>query len=200
MTGARRKTDAPTIGIHPPNGYNTRMLNWLRPWFAWRFSLTRLVVAVVFLGAFVGLNVRVPQMESLALTQVVGFRGWPLPVIAEVSRMPIPDDPSSSPSLSEGYYKQYKWLPWTHQTYRLFLPDLNTSSPSWLASDWATYYSPNLAEIRATVSSNWSAIYGICAVIDALFVITGLALILCLQIPRRKPEDDATLANPASAR
>jgi len=34
------------------------MWKWLRSWFGWRFSLIRLVVAVVFLGVFVGLNVQ----------------------------------------------------------------------------------------------------------------------------------------------
>jgi hypothetical protein len=51
------------------------MWKWLRSWFAWRFSLGRLVVATVFLGAVVGLNVR-----DVRPTDDVSYcSGWPIP-------------------------------------------------------------------------------------------------------------------------
>ena len=59
------------------------MWKWLRSCFAWRFSLTRLVIAVVFLGAFVGLNMRpigpVNSRDTGLGREIVCLWGWPFP-------------------------------------------------------------------------------------------------------------------------
>ena len=135
------------------------MFKWLRSWFAWRFSLTRLVVAVVFLGAFIGLNMRKigprraidprgGQSEALAYSW-----GWPLPVFLQEGDLNIND------ALVADSYR----LPLTHQTY-LFCrgPTLPHHTPLGLGT----------AIINCTI--------------NVLFALTVLSLILFLQIPRRK--------------
>ena len=89
------------------------MWKWLRSWFSWRFSLRRLVVAVVFLGAFVGLNVCGPQTHVGGSAVVVSFWGWPLPARgkSEGTDVLTPSD------LVE--FDALRWVPWTHCTYHL---------------------------------------------------------------------------------
>jgi len=62
------------------------MRSWLRSWFSWRFSLARLVIAVVLLGALIGLNMRKVGPRPVGFTagpfgrleiDVVCYRGWP---------------------------------------------------------------------------------------------------------------------------
>ncbi len=88
------------------------MSKWFHSWFAWRFSLTRLVVAVVFLGAFVGLNVcgpRAPIGDA-----VLFFWGWPLP--GGSTHLEGPDD--FTPADFHEFHS-LRWVPWTHYTYHL---------------------------------------------------------------------------------
>ena len=67
------------------------MWKWLQFCFAWRFSLTRLMVGVLFLGAFLGLNMRMVGPNDCLLhikgdlyDMYTAYRwGWPLPCIEE---------------------------------------------------------------------------------------------------------------------
>jgi hypothetical protein len=139
------------------------MWKWLGSWFAWRFSLTRLVVAVVFLGAFVGLNMRGPQSRWETLS--VRYQGWPLPITEQWEQWDAVSDE-----------KEEDW-PWTHRTYYLMhlVPDslLNWTTFSWKEQAFGD-----------------SAIGIGTAIIDILFALVPLALILFLH-PRRKPTDEA---------
>jgi len=140
-------------------------------------------VAVVFLGVFVGLNIRTFGRPTYWRTELSCFFtfswGWPSPVYARVP--PVPDQIdgmaheqfrsmciNGSPSV-----RAYR-LPWTHQTYclaeSLDFPDC----PEW-----------GVIQVSATPESD-SYIYVLSIIINALFTITALALILFLQIPRRK--------------
>jgi len=141
------------------------MRKWLRSWFAWRFSLTRLVLAVVFLAAFVGLNVCGPQKEMGGDVDI--YWGWPLPSAEGVYGPAL----GSYLTLEQAeQFEQFKWLPWTHQTYRL------SYRWRWL-HDWVW-----------PVDSR-SVIFVIPAIIDALVALIPIALILFLH-PRRKPPDE----------
>ena len=141
------------------------MFRRLRSWFAWRFSLTRLVVAVVFLGVFVGLNVCEATLLNGAGLTAVG-QGWPLPFAAEFhSRQhtePIQRD---------------RWYPWTHKTYDI----IRTGFFSELVfSDWGVI-----------VLEADNRVFVICAIVDALVCLIPLTLILFLH-PRRKLPDQAS--------
>ena len=57
------------------------MWKWLRSWFAWRFSLTRLVVAVVFLGAVLGLSLY-PERINDGRAEQRNY-GWPFACYSE---------------------------------------------------------------------------------------------------------------------
>jgi hypothetical protein len=68
------------------------MGKWLRGWFVWRFGLWRFVVAIVFLGAVLGLNIRSvgPAAELLwaeDYRMVDYFQGWPLPFTCNTTWM-----------------------------------------------------------------------------------------------------------------
>jgi len=178
MTGARRKTDAPTVAIHPPNGYNTSMLKWLRSWFTWRFSLTRLVVAVVFLGVAMGLNMK--EIGPFVVHKRYGGEdvawvcrqwGWPLPVHTRVDvweRPPLPrNDPESVVAILIEWKERVRSL----RSYRLPLSHL-TYVPVAGGTYWAAFEREPLWLYR---------------IIDALFALTVLTLILFLH-PRSKPE------------
>ena len=150
------------------------MWKWLRSWFAWRFSLTRLVVAVVFLGVFVGLNFRQLQVQvEGGIPCEESFRGWPFPITFSACIVKPAD---ALHEVSSEQYDQFDWLPWTHQTYRLFC------DPSWSTDDWYVF--------RWKDPDSYVRIIILSAIINALFALTVLALILFLH-PRRKPAEEA---------
>jgi hypothetical protein len=95
---------------------------WLRSWFAWRFSLARLVIAVVFLGVVVGLNVQ--KIGPLWCDELSYCYGWPFPALA----VPIQTD---EPLEWLGYLeitKSYRW-PWMHSVYGLVVDGPRFSYP-----------------------------------------------------------------------
>ena len=150
--------------------------------------MVRLVVAVVFLGAFVGLNMRRIGPKPEAPRPQGGYmasylRGWPLPFTKDFVTMGLrqfppllpldikPDSPELARELRKRLSeRQEAWarktetarcapLPWTHQTYRL----------------------SRLPETRGLGGR-----LIVHAIIDALVGIIPLTLMLFLQIPRRK--------------
>jgi len=144
------------------------MLRWIRSWFAWRFSLIRLVLATLFLGAFVGLNMHQISQPVDYVVEHSGkklegsashsYYGWPLPfkgmygdALVSVEAEPF----TGRRATSIFYQNEYEWLPWTHQSYRLFG---HCMDKGFLVNG---------------------------AIIDALFALTVLSLTLLLQIPRR---------------
>jgi len=167
-----------------PNGYNCRMRKWLRSWFAWRFSLIRLVIAVVFLGAFVGLNTRRigPAVYQMQLSSpppaliVRHFRGWPFPFSgsteavsrrqAEMDSVVLDRAPADFLNgKRDGFFEPA----WTHRTYFLISPFRNVPESGPIALDLEGYIA--------------------LGTIDALFALVVLTLILFLR-PRRKPPDE----------
>ena len=147
------------------------MRKWLRSWFAWRFSLTRLVIAVLFLGASVGLN-----MREIGPVWLEGFHdptylwGWPLAFALRHGR-PVSEVPFIDGDKREKWEVRYEAarrtarsyrLPCTHQTYRLL--------------DWEY-------PVESAICSEPAFVF---LAIDVLFALTVLSLILFLQIPRRK--------------
>jgi hypothetical protein len=155
------------------------MWKWLRSWFAWQFSLRRLVIATVFLGAVVGLNAQKigPLPTGYFLSSdafpVIYARGWPFPFLEELAYVGESDavrvlgvEPQNIHFSNDWFVSlQDRALPWTHQGYRL----LDLSSLGW----------------QDTVIGRIA--YG---AIDALFAFTMPFLILFLQIPRRRPEPE----------
>ena len=147
-----------------------RFWRWLRSRFAWRFSLARLVVAVAFMGALIGLNMRRIGPVWLGGTHdPANIYGWPLPFLqAEaVDRVQFLNDIERAKWYDAKRSGSSDLLPRTHQTYRLL--DWN------FAGGWAIYYESK---------------YALFATFNALFALVVLALILFLQIPRRKPEPE----------
>ena len=176
------------------------MRKWLSGWFTWRFTLARLVVAVVILGVLIGLNtsqIARPLSYSRVcderIVEMVSYRGWPFcftctsvdfldsDVALEDLGLPVPAFESFKSVGEEwgygaqvrqwdwanrerllAYDAQCDWLTWTHQTYRL----LDLDSARW--TGWN-------GELRVS---------GV--LINALFALSVLALMLFLQIPRRK--------------
>ena len=162
------------------------MWKWLRSWFAWRFSLTRLVIAVLFLGAVVGLNMREigPRHWPEDLIPAISW-GWPLPIAWELDqsfRAPVNGEPNpltqeelSARWRAAGCYR----FPLTHQTYRLLRweRDMRWADPRHRDPPRDFYV------WTGGVSTGGFLYY---AIIDVLFALIVLALILFLQIPRRK--------------
>jgi hypothetical protein len=153
------------------------MWKWLRSWFAWRFSLGRLVVATVFLGAFLGLNMRkIGPYGGFGLPDkihVVAYWGWPLPFIR--SRQNWYRPPITNPATADKIQQEWDaWveknlaneIPLSHQTYYAF--------EWWPLSQWPFN----------DVTTESGVVLG--RIIDAVFALTVLFLILFLQIPRRK--------------
>jgi len=149
------------------------MLKWLRSWFAWRFSLTRLVIAVLFLGTFVGLNLRVvgPIEWPDNLCPSILW-GWPLPIVWERDESFYAQREGRHDRLSEDALaarrdnaRSYRF-PFTHQAYRLL--------------KWET------ALVYADVLFPDSDHFALYAIIDGLFALLVLSLILFLQLPRHK--------------
>jgi hypothetical protein len=158
------------------------MRKWLRGWFAWRFSLGRLVIATVVLGVIIGLSlckigpIYLIDYEPSGFS--IEFRGWPLPFIAEQVR-PGTEEPvricdreltvDEEAQLSR-YQREY-WeligaglsyqMPLTHLQYRL----LDYPSAQWLLSGNGLIF---------------------CGIVDLLVMICIPSLILFLQIPRRQ--------------
>ena len=119
------------------------MLKWLRSWFTLRFSLTRLIIAIVFLGAFVGLNMReigpVVHGEHVRPIESPHYLwGWPLPFIeqkeawdqTEIGRwLSAAMEELQSDRMAVGEFMarfaaraaadRSRLLPWTHPTYRV---------------------------------------------------------------------------------
>jgi hypothetical protein len=161
------------------------MWKWLRSWFAWRFSLGRLVIATVFLGAVVGLNVR--EIRPEAAWSVDGndlvdcYRGWPFPFI--VTRV---NQPNCPPAIIEAFIREHGTGVKAFQRYSI--PDTHRWSYNW-GSKWL-YCRRGLGGEKDFVTGG---------IIDALFALTGVALILFLQIPRRK-EPEPVQSIPAPSR
>jgi hypothetical protein len=158
------------------------MFKWLRSWFAWRFSLTRLVVAVVFLGVLVGLNLCGPCVAFLPQKGkddriISRIEGWPLPAIHMYYRGQYIDAETESIPTETEEDNEFGWLPWTHQTYRLLEFD-----PLKGLFDWTRLFSSD--------DSYELTIYLAGTIIDALFALTVLSLILFLH-PRRNPPAEA---------
>jgi len=126
---------------------------WLHSWFAWRFSLTRLAMAVLFLGAFVGLNLRKIEPRQFEVGEFTLIAescwGWPLPFVegrdlADAFRTTTTTEFYNLPevvTMSVGHTSESPVnqplvillpheLPRSHQTYRLF--ELN--SMQWLST------------------------------------------------------------------
>jgi hypothetical protein len=159
------------------------MRAWLRGWFAWRFSLRRLVIATVFLGAIIGLNTREigPMVWHGVYLAPRSYCGWPLPFVWEWSeegdfciayQRKLGRD-CTQRELNRAWWaavESYRF-PFTHQTYRLL--------------DFA----------------NWSydngRSFAFCGAIDALFALSLLFLILFLQIPRLRAPTDTAASSPA---
>jgi hypothetical protein len=153
------------------------MWKWLRSWFVWRFSLVRLVVAMVFLGAFVGLNMRPVHSHLVDFSCSIDYRtwGWPLPITYDEywdlsAREGLVEQDFPFEGLEPSSFEEH--IPWTHQTY--YLRDLDSfqwvywGSQRWVQSDDTAY-----------------GIHILCAVINILLALVVFALILFLQIPRR---------------
>ena len=158
------------------------MLRWLLVEFSCRFSLTRAVLASLFLGAILGLNVR--TIGPLAVPSGIPFKchGWPLPYSVAKD-----DDAPPEPWGSvDGRFRRIiadaerrtTWLlhrkavesyrfPFTHQAYRLL--DLEILGAE---------------DTEGTLGKQGYLVYF--AIFNGLFVLTVLTLILFLQIPRRK--------------
>ena len=163
------------------------MFKRLRSWFSWRFSLTRLVVAVVFLGVFVGLNllgpktlILSPALDTPAVQleesgDVTILYGWPL-IAARDNHAWNPASDGHIEALSLEQSRDGEWLPWTHQTYWL-------SEYEWLSrlGLWGLIEQQTPTGSFCFLPTN--------ATINILFALTVLSLILCLH-PRRKPEPE----------
>jgi len=122
---------------------------------------------MLFLAVFVGLNVSGPQVDGGSY--VARFWGWPFPIYEGVNRKQRPEG-----GHPDAYYREYKWLPWTHKTYHIFFSD---------RFDWLRI---ELFEPRWEDANGSSAIPTFWVVMDALVAIIPLVLILCIQIPRRE--------------
>jgi hypothetical protein len=140
------------------------MRKWLREWFAWQFSLRRLLVATVFLGVVLGLNLqRVPHSDRMSLW------GWPLPVTRRLDIFFSADE-------TKEQRDQFQWIPWTHQTYHVLRLNSFGEAFGWASLNWDD---PNRA-------NRLFRFFVVGTVIDALFALTVLFLILFLQIPCRQ--------------
>ena len=149
------------------------MWKWLRSWFAWRFRLTRLVVAVVFLGAFVGLNL-MKQEVHLEEGLTYDMWGWPMPVAWAVY-----DTPAHVPTrlLSADDFDQREWLAWTHQAYHLAY-----SIYDW-DYDWAKKLDTRIPlKGDGEIFCTWTAVN--------LLLASGLLTLILFFHPRRKPEPE----------
>jgi hypothetical protein len=150
------------------------------------------VVAVVLLGAFVGLNVRRigPRIMVLQLDRIhhAYYQGWPLPFTVDLGSWQEENEDDKAEfwkwakqnslgatplaELNE-FDAQFRWVPWSHQSYRIIA--------------WQPL---QLLDARFGFIL-WGAL-------DALFALTGVALILFLQIPRRKaPEPVQSIPAPS---
>lgn len=176
------------------------MRKWLRSWFVWQFSLTRLVIAVVFLGAFLGLNVRRigPSVYQVPLSGRVSsppdpnptptlivrhFRGWPFPFTGSTEALMRRDAEMNSDVLDHApaeflngkdfFETPYGFFesPWTHRTYYLISSFRNAPASGPIGLDLVGYI--------------------ILGIIDALFALTGLTLILFYH-PRHNPQNPGT--------
>jgi len=167
------------------------MWKWLCSWFAWRFSLTRLMMATMLLAALLGLNSRVVQGELVIweTERVIVSRGdpvwgWPAPFIqgdrkhelvppisgvllnppASADVLP-PSDAGAAAMYPPSAAVDLEQMPWTHKTYQLLMYD----------ADW---------QLSQSTPGKTFVFSGI--IINAVFALAALALILFLQIPRRK--------------
>jgi hypothetical protein len=145
------------------------MWKCLRSQFAWRFSLIRLVMAVVFLGIFFGLNVCGPtaQIVSSRGRTVASHWGWPLPFSVSERDFDAASDVLEEPVTSQ-QFSQLRWLPWTHKTYRIVL-----LFPRGL----------------------FATGFAVCAIIDVLVGLVPLGLILFFHPRRRPPEPEPETAS-----
>jgi hypothetical protein len=159
------------------------MRKWLRERFAWRFSLIRLVLAVVFAGASMALNILGPKIHVLlpelkgipAQTRVLTLAGWPFPAYREYHEWDSASDNHREPITLEAA-QTYDWLPWTHWAY------------SSMESDWFYW-------LQECWNVDWDthSFFPVLAIIDGILVLTVLALILFFH-PRRKPEPEPETA------
>ena len=123
-------------------------------------------MAVLFLVALVGLSVSGPEVR-LGNT-ILRFYGWPLP--CAYTGHEEPDAQVGQLTLEQLADRQ--WIPWTHSAYHYVF---------FHKSDWATKGLILWGDDR-----NGGRIPIVCATLDAVFALIPLALILFLQIPRRK--------------
>ena len=153
------------------------MGKWLNGWFAWRFGLTRLMVAMLFLGAYVGLNLKMtgPFLSELPSTlvgraaQFEYYWGWPVPLLV--------DQRHYTETKVFGQRNEFldkvepPSIPWTHSGHQLL--EVGPSGGI-LESTAAHWPGSTFSVVIAGVFTNF------------LFGLAVSQLILFLQIPRRK--------------
>ena len=167
-------------------GFQAITDKWLGSWFAWEFGLKRLVIATLFLGTFAGLNMRTVGPPLIDVS--VGYYwGRPLPFMSEDGglQLRLTEEEFIWTSIDQRKEfdrarlresgKEYRMpveapyshgLPLTHRTYLLLKPDPTPEG----------YIVYRISQSTLIL----------CGIINLLFMLTVLALILCLQIPRRK--------------
>jgi hypothetical protein len=148
-----------------------------RCYYRWRFSLQRLIIASMFLGAVIGLNVREvgpwwqPYDFYTSRYAILSHCwGWPFPFHAKMDSTAgyghmqtwwNLDRDTDAPVTDAG---QSVDLPCTHFTYRLLKLDVRLDGPA----------------------GGGFVVWG--GVIDAIFALTVVALILFLHLRRQPPE------------
>jgi len=132
-------------------------------------------VAVVFLGAFAGLNLCGPEFEFVGSEGVAHQKawGWPCAIALRCRSLDVPSGMVRQVSFEE--LDTGEWIPWTHQTYNITAAD----SFRWLRSkEWTL--------ITWQQDDGIFCIFVLDTILDVLFFLSVFTLILFLQIPRRK--------------
>jgi len=174
------------------------MWKWLRVQFAWRFSLCRLVIAVLFLGTLAHLNFsKIGPIEQYCSTfeaktapadgtvvlprfqPTIYLWGWPFPFMAE--REPFGESEVAQwASRTANEVKAGRKIPGGFAV----LFNKRVAEEEVMLTPW-TYRLVNFREAFSPESST-SVLYGL---LDAVFAVAVLLLILCIQVEyRRIPE------------
>jgi hypothetical protein len=151
------------------------MWKWLRSWFAWRFSLGRLVIATLFLGVVVGLNMQKVGPKFVDGSWPAYYWGWPFPIIWEWDRHEFY---TNALGIAEDHWR-------TTEFTEAEAAAINEAGAGLVAA--RRYQEPltHRAYCLLELFSPSLTLFVLFAVLDTLFTLTVLALILFLQIPRR---------------
>jgi len=157
--------------------WTSPVCRWLRGWFEWRYGLTRLITAIVFLGAFMAANLKIvgPKSHNLFMPQ---YWGWPFPYAMEMNL------DKEERAVVAALRKHHNWTKAEEALLKKHADMIHVCFAEVKAYQFPSMHQTyRYLDLKPPPTKSDLAFF---AIVDILVALVPLFLILFLQIPRRK--------------